>query len=291
VIPFAYRAPASVREACSLLAEHGEDARLLAGGQSLVPALNYRLARPGVVVDINRLPLGGIVVDGTTVRIGSLVRHHEIEESEDVARWCPMLAEAASLVGNVRVRSLGTLGGSLAQADPAAELPLVARCLDARLHVEGTRGARTVSAGDFFRGPFSTALAPDEVLTAASFPTTSGTGIAIVELSRRPGDFAIVAAAALVRVDAGGRVAESRLALAGVAGTPVRAPAGEDVLAGHEPAPDRLRAAAAAARRAVVDDGGPAGDALVSAAYRAHLIEVLAGRALTRAAARAVEGR
>jgi aerobic carbon-monoxide dehydrogenase medium subunit len=294
VIAFRYLAPASVREAALMLAEHGADARLLAGGQSLVPALNYRLARPGVVVDINRLPLGGITVRGDELRIGALVRHHELEESVEVTHRCPMLAEAASLVGNVRVRTLGTLGGSLAHADPAAELPLVACGLDARIDVEGPRGRRTVPAAEFFQGPFSTALAQDEIVVEIVFPVTTGAGTAVMELSRRPGDFALVAAAALVRLEGDGRVSETRLALGGIAGTPVRARAAEDALTGHEPAPDRIREAARAARRGAASGGlagGLDGDAFASAEYRAHLVEVLARRALTRATGRAMEAR
>ena len=140
--PFEYVAPATLEEALGLLREHGDEGKVLAGGQSLIPILQYRLARPRVVIDINGLPLGDIVVEDGRVRLGALVRHHQLEESDAIARRCPVLGEAARLIGNVRVRTLGTVGGSLAHADPAAELPAVMTALDARLAVAGPSGRR-----------------------------------------------------------------------------------------------------------------------------------------------------
>jgi len=284
---FDYVAPASLDEAVGVLAEHGEDAKVLAGGQSLIPLLNYRLAKPRVVVDINGLPLEGLSVAKGRLRLGALIRHAALEESLELARYCPVLREAAALIGNVRVRTLGTLGGSLTHADPAGELPMVMLALDAQLAIAGRAGRRTVAARDFFTGPLTTALAADELLIGIEIPMTRDMGGAVEEVSRRAGDFAIVATTALVRVDRRGRVDDARLAFAGVGPTPVRVAAAEEVLVGSEPTSDRIAQAADAARAAVA----PESDAFVSAAYRRLLVGVLARRALARAAARALEVR
>jgi CO/xanthine dehydrogenase FAD-binding subunit len=284
---FDYLAPTSVDEALAVLAERREEAKVLAGGQSLVPILNYRLARPGIVVDINRLPLESVRVEDGRLRLGALTRHATLEESAEIARACPVLREAAALIGNVRVRSLGTLGGSLAHADPAAELPMVMLALDARLTIAGPGGGRSLAVRDLFTGYLSTALAPAELITEIDVPVTRDLGWAVEELSRRAGDFAMVAVTALVRLDRRGRVEDARLALAGVGATPVRVAAAEDVLRGQEPTAERLAQAAAAARAALA----PESDAFVSAAYRRLLAGVLAQRALARAVARAMEVR
>lgn len=285
MVTFEYVAAGTVEEAVGLLAEHREEAKLLAGGQSLVPLLNYRLARPRVVVDINRLPLDGIQVTDGRLRLGALVRHATLDESPEIARLCPVLAEAARLIGNVRVRTLGTLGGSLAHADPAAELPMVMVALDASLTVAGPRGRRTLAAREFFKGYLTTALGPEELLAEVELPVTRGMGHAVEEFARRAGDFAIVAVTALVGLDRRGRVEEARIAFAGVGPTPVRVPAAEDLLRGQEPTAERLAEAARAAQDAL----DPESDAFVSAAYRRHLAGVLSRRALGRAVARAVE--
>jgi len=282
---FAYLAPATTEEALAVLAEHRDDAKVLAGGQSLVPLLNYRLARPRVVVDINGLPLDGLSVAMGTLRLGALTRHAALEESLELARSCPVLREAAALIGNVRVRTLGTLGGSLTHADPAAELPMVMVALDAQLTVAGRDGRRTIAARDFFTGPLSTVLAADELLIGIEIPMTRDMGGAIEEVSRRAGDFAVVATTALVRVDRRGRIDDARLAVAGVGPTPLRVAAAEEALVGSEPTAERIARAADAARASVTPDS----DAFVSAAYRRLLVGVLARRALTRAVTRALE--
>ncbi|MFQ5896700.1 MAG: FAD binding domain-containing protein [Candidatus Methylomirabilia bacterium] len=281
---FEYVSPGSVEEAIDLLARHREEARILAGGQSLVPLLSYRLAAPRVIVDINRLALGGVRVEDGRLRLGALTRHATLEESGEIARACPVLSEAASLIGNVRVRTLGTLGGSLAHADPAAELPMVMLALGARLTLEGRGDRRTVPVDEFFAGYLTTTLGGEELLTEVDLPATRGMGQAVEEFARRPGDFALVAVTALVSSDRRGRVEEARVALAGVGPTPVRALAAEDLLRGHEPTPERLGRAAAIAREAI----SPESDAFASAAYRRHLAGVLARRALARAVARAL---
>src|SRR2546426_821198 len=155
--PFEYAAPSTLDEALGMLREHGDDAKVLAGGQSLIPILQYRLARPRIVVDINALPLADVAADNGRLRLGALVRHHQLEESGVVAQRCPVLAEAARLIGNVRVRALGTVGGSLAHADPAAELAVVMTALDAQLVIASASARRTVAAREFFTGPLTTA--------------------------------------------------------------------------------------------------------------------------------------
>ena len=282
--PFEYVAAATLEEALGLLAEYGEEAKVLAGGQSLVAMLNYGLARPRVVIDINGLPLGDVSVEDGRLQVGALVRYHQLEESDAVARHSPVLAEAAKLVGNVRVRALGTVGGSLAHADPAAELPAVMTALDARLAVASASGRRTVAARDFFTGPLTTVLAPHEIVTGAEVTTTPAHGWAVEELSRRTGDFAVAAVVALVSLDRRGRVADARVTFGGVADRPVQARAAEDVLRGHEPTAERVASAAQAARDAL----DPPSDAFVSGAYRRLIAGVLCRRALTRAVERAL---
>ncbi|MBI2204444.1 MAG: xanthine dehydrogenase family protein subunit M [Candidatus Rokubacteria bacterium] len=282
--PFEYAAPASVDEALALLARHGADAKVLAGGQSLVPLLNYRLARPRFVVDVNDLPLDEIRVDAGRVRLGALVRHSTLAASAVVARECPLLTEAAALIGNVRVRSLGTVGGSLAHADPAAELPLAMVALDARFELRSARGSRTVEVRDFFSGYLTTVLRPDELLTSVDAPPTRGAGTAVEEFSRRPGDFALVAVAAIVTIDRQGRVENARVAIGGIDGVPRRIPAVENALRGEPPATDRIARAAELARAEVT----PQSDALASGEYRTLLAGVLTKRALARAVSRAM---
>jgi len=280
---FEYTAPQTLHDALGLLREHGDEAKLLAGGQSLIPILHYRLARPRLVIDINGLPLGDITADDGRVGLGALVRYHQLEDSDTIARRCPVLAEAARLIGNVRVRTLGTVGGSLAHADPAAELPAVMTALDARLAVASASGRLTLAAREFFTGPLTTVLAPGEIVTGVEVAAMPAHGWAVEELSRRAGDFAIVAVVALVSLDRLGRVDDARLAFGGVADRPVHARAAEDALRGREPTADALARAAQVARDALA----PPSDAFVSGAYRRHVAGVLGRRALGRAVERA----
>lgn len=283
--PFEYTAPGTVDEALAMLRQHGVEAKILAGGQSLVPLLNYRLAKPRIVIDINRLPIDGVAVSDGWLKLGALVRHHVLEESREVARYCPVLSEAAALIGNVRVRSLGSVGGSLVHADPAAELPMVMVALGARMTVSQVGGSRRLQAGEFFTGYLSTALTPDELLVEVEVPELRGMGFAIEEFTRRAGDFAIVAVTALVSLDGRGRVDDARLAYAGLGSRPVRARHAEDLLRGHEPTTERVAAAARGARESL----SPESDAFVSAAYRLLLVEVLTRRALGRAVSGALQ--
>jgi aerobic carbon-monoxide dehydrogenase medium subunit len=282
-VPFEYHAPASVEEATALLARHGERAKPLAGGQSLVPLMTLRLARPEVVVDLNGIEeLRGVRRDGGEVFIGALVRHRSLERGDGALAACPLLQEAAALIGNVRVRTLGTIGGSLAHADPAAELPAVALALDGTLVARGAAGDRVVPAREFFVGALTTALQPGELLVGIRLPALGpGVGYAVAEFTRRAGDFAIIAAVAVLEVRPSGEIARAGLSLAGAGSTPVRLPGVEAALVGERPDPRLFRRAA----EGVVREIAPEGDVHASAAYRRHLARVLTARALERAAA------
>ena len=285
--PFAYHAPATIEETLALLARLPE-AKILAGGQSLLPMMNLGLAQPGALVDVNDLPgLETVTEDGGGLRLGALVRHRTLETSPLIRRRCPALAEAASLIGNIRVRHRGTLGGSLAHADPAAELPLVAVALGATLEIRRLEGAREVSAAEFFRGYLLTDLAPGELVTGVRIPPFApGTGYGLAELVRRAGDFAIVAACAVLTTDGAGACRHASLALGGVGPHPLVMRRAEALLAGG-PLTDRRLAEAA---DAVPGEVAPESDVHATAAYRRAMARVMAYRALAQARARAVPG-
>lgn len=280
-LPFAYEVPATVDEAIALLLRHGDGAKLLAGGQSLVPMMNLRVVRPEVIVDINRLELERVQHEDGHLLLGALTRHCVLETDRSIVETCPLLSEAAARIGNVRVRTLGTLGGSLAHADPAAELPMAALALDAELSLQGPEGTRWVAAGVFFRGIFETVLGRDQILTSVRVPVRRPReGWAVEEFVRRAGDYAIVAVAVRLRLDGEERVELARISLAGVGPTPLRAGAAEHCLVGRRPDPEVLRSAA----EQVSDAIAPESDLHASAAYRRHLAVVLTRRALARAA-------
>jgi len=274
---FAYARPDSVAEALELLARHGDAARVLAGGQSLLASLNMRLSSPRLLVDITGLTeLSGILVQNGVLRVGALTRHCEIERSAEIARHVPLLAQAVPHVAHVAIRNAGTLGGSIALADPAAEYPACVLALDAVLVIAGTGGERRVPARDFFRALYTTALAPDELLLAVEFPSLErGYRSAFVELARRHGDYAIVGLAAHGRVE-GGKISDLRLAYLGVGATPVRAPRTAAVIEGQSYGPQ----AVAAAQSALGEDLDPSPDLYHSAAAKLHLARVLTARAL-----------
>lgn len=282
--PFAYHAPRTVDEALTLLRRLPE-AKVLAGGQSLIPLMNLGLARPQALVDVNGLPgLDTVTEDDGHLRLGALVRHHVLETSPVIQRRCPLLAEAAALIGNVRVRHRGTLGGSLAHADPAAELPLVATTLGATLEVSRADGIREVAADTFFRGYLLTDLEPGELVTGVKIPAFGrATGYGLAELVRRAGDFAIVAACAVMDVDDAGRCRRVSLALGGVGPQPLKVRRVEAVLV-DEVLTDRRIAQAA---DAVPDEVSPESDIHASAAYRRAMARVIASRALVMAWTRA----
>jgi len=283
--PFEYFRPGSVDEAIALLVEHGWEAKLLAGGQSLVPAMNFRLAAPGVLIDLNRIPgLDGIRENGGALRIGTMARQHAAERSDTVRALAPLLAEALPFVAHPQIRNRGTVGGSIAHADPAAELPAVMLSLGARMHVVGANGARTLDAADFFTGLFATALEHDEMLVEIEIPAAAPrTGVAFMEVSRRHGDFGLAGLAMTVSLDDGGACADARIALLGVGEGPVLARMTADALRGQSPSAGLFTAAADAARSEV----DPPMDIHASSDYRRHLVGVLVSRALPVAFGRA----
>jgi len=285
--PFEYHAPASLAEALDLLAQFGDEAKVLAGGQSLLPLLNLRLARPAHLIDINGLApeLGHLDTWDGGLRIGALVRQRAAERADLVRQRTPLLADALPQIGHPQIRNRGTIGGSLAHADPAAELPAAMLALEATLVARGPRGTRTLAAGDFFSGYLSTALEPDELLVEVRVPgrPAGASGAAFVEMTRRGGDFAICGAAALVTLNASGRCDQVRLALCGVADRPVRAMGVEAALVGEVPSQRQVTDAA----QRVVESIDPPSDVHGSAAYRRKLAVVLARRAMLLAAQRA----
>jgi carbon-monoxide dehydrogenase medium subunit len=283
--PFSYRAPGSLEEALALLEEHGDDAKVLAGGQSLVPLLALRLAHPEVLVDLNGLSeLATIAPHNGGVAVGAMVRERATERSELISRQVPLLAEALPMIGHLAIRNRGTIGGSLSHADPAAELPAVAKALDAELVASSkARGSRTIPAAEFFEGYFTTALQPDEILTEVRFPALPpSSGTCFYEVSRRHGDFAMVGVGASLTVD-DGRISRAAIALMGAAEVAVRARAAEDALVGEVPSTELFRDAGAEATR----DLSPVSDLHASSEYRIRVGAVCVRRALEQAARRA----
>lgn len=285
--PFDYVAPATVEEAVAALAEHGDDAKLLAGGQSLVPLLAFRLARPSVLVDLNRVSgLDGVGLDGDTLRVGAMTRQRELERLPGLRERCAMVSDAVELIGHTAIRNRGTVGGSLAHADPAAEWTALALALDAELDLTGPGGRRIVEADAFFITFFTTALEPGEVLTEVRLRLPNGrSGSCFVEFARRHGDFALAGVGALTTLDESGAVADARLVLIGVGDRAIRAHAAEAVLRGGRPSAELFAEAA----EAVDSEIRPRGDIHASERYRRHLASVLTRRALAKAVAR-VEG-
>jgi carbon-monoxide dehydrogenase medium subunit len=273
VIPaaFSYARADSVDDAVALLAEHGDEAKLLAGGHSLLPLMKLRLATPSVLVDVGRITeLSFVRDDGDTLAIGGLTRHHDVEHDALIRQHVPLLAAAAGEVGDPQVRHRGTLGGSLAHADPASDLPAVVLALRGSIVVRGSGGERTIAADDFFRGFLETALAPDEVITEVRVPKTGDAGWAFEKFNRRAQDWAIVGVAAV-----GGE--QPGVALVNMADTPVRATAVEAALLGGASAADAATLAG--------DGSEPPSDLNASPEYRRHLARVLVGRALDTVAA------
>jgi carbon-monoxide dehydrogenase medium subunit len=279
---FSYHRPRSLGEALSLLALHGFDAKVIAGGQSLAPMMNMRFAQPAHLIDLNALPqLAGIALEGDTLAIGAMTRHHEIATSATVRAACPLLAEAAATIGHYAIRQRGTLGGSLAHADPAAQMPLIASTLGARIDIVVADGSREVSAAQFLISVMTTDLAADEIIRTVRFPTVRpGERHAFEAFSRRHGDFAI-AACAVTAVLAGGKFSGLRIGVGGVAVVPLAL----DELAASfvgEAADARTVARIADAVAGAID---PHDQPDISAAYRRDLVKALAARALQRVTA------
>jgi carbon-monoxide dehydrogenase medium subunit len=276
--PFLYARPSGLEEAVALLEQSGEDAKVLAGGQSLVPLLNFRFARPSVLVDLHLLrELTTIERSDGRIVIGSMVRQRVAEMSADVRTLCPLIAQGLHHVGHLQIRNRGTVGGSIAHADPAAELPAVILALDGEILAVGPRGKRIIPASHFFAGPFMTALAPDEVLTGVRIPMTGDARTAFLEFSRRSGDFALGGVAAVVRFEQGSNnVREAALAALGMGGTPIRLKGAERAVQGRTMSSDTARDAA----RTAAGEVEPLEDVHADAAYRRELIGILVERAL-----------
>jgi aerobic carbon-monoxide dehydrogenase medium subunit len=284
--PVDYEAASTVSQALELLAEHLDEASVLAGGQSLIPLLALRLARPAVLIDINGIEeLAGVTATDGQVAIGAMTREYVAEESQVIGAKVPLLADALPLIGHEAIRNRGTIGGSLAHADPAAELPAVARALDAEFVVRGPSGERVIPAADWFEGYLTTARRPDELLVEVRFPVARpGTGTSFLEVARRHGDFAIVGLAVSVALS-DGTITDTRLAFAGLADVPARADAAEDLLVGERPSAELFDAAA----RQAMQDIDPPADLHGSSDYRKQVAAALVRRGLQAAVANADE--
>lgn len=286
--PFEYYAPETLVEATALLSSYGEDAKLLAGGQSLIPLMALRLATPSILVDLNRIgELAFLADEGDWLRVGALVRHREMERVSDIGQRCPMLAEAVQLIGHVAIRNRGTVGGSLAHADPSAEWAALALALDSTITVVGPNGTRTIPAEEFFVSAMTTSLHPDEVATEIRLSFPKGrVGSSFVEVSRRHGDFALAGVGAWLTLNEDGRVDDSRIVLIGVEDTPRRMRDAEGLLRDQRPT------------AAVVEDAADMvyttvdarGDIHASVTFRRSIAKVLTRRAIATATRRATGG-
>jgi aerobic carbon-monoxide dehydrogenase medium subunit len=281
--PFDYHAPRQLKEATELLAKL-PNAKLLAGGQSLVPMMNFRYVIVDNLIDLGGIEeLRGVTIGDGRMRIGSMTSQRDLELSSDIAKHCPLMVEALHHVGHRQTRNRGTIGGSLAHADPAAELPAICAVYDASIHVVSVRGARQIAFREFGTGFMTTALGADELVAAIELPIWRlGHGHGFHEFARRQGDFAIAGAAALLDVGAGNVVRRAALTLFGVASSPLRVDAAEVQLTGQPLDAEVIRAAAAAAW--LIE---PISDIHAGAEYRRHLAQVLSSRALNDAARRA----
>ncbi len=284
---FDYVAPATLAEALALKAEYGDEAKFLAGGQSLVPAMNFRLVQAGWLIDLNGLAELDFIhaADGGGMRLGAMTRQRRLERDPAVAGRAPLLHEALPWVAHPQIRNRGTLGGSLVHADPAAELPVVALALEARLRAQSTRGERWIPASEFFQGLFTTALGPDELLTeVALLPLPARTGCAFTEFARRRGDYALMGVAAVISLDSAGLIQAARLVYLNAGEGPVLAPQAAEQLVGRSPTQAVI---AEATRVAAETEIAPSGNVHASPAYQRHLAAVLTRRALHSAVERA----
>jgi carbon-monoxide dehydrogenase medium subunit len=288
--PFKYYAPTTVDGALAHLAEHGYDAKPLAGGQSLIPTMNFRLSQPAVLVDLNNIPALSYIRpdDGGGVRVGAMTRHSQVEHDPLVAERASLVHEAMPHIAHQEIRNRGTFGGSISHADPASELAAVSVALRARFRLRGQSGERWVPADEFFLGPFFTVLDVGELLVEIALPPMPPRGgWAFQELCRRHNDFALVGVAALVTLDQAGACQEARLVFLSVGDGPVEAGQAAQVLQGQAPTPEAIQAAA---ETAATEDVDPVGDIHATADYRRHLVKVLSRRALTQAFERAIPG-
>ena len=286
--PFDYVIHDSLPAVLSELAEHGDDAKLLAGGQSLVPAMNFRLVQPSLLVDINRLDELSYIrpSDDGGLRIGALTRQRALEQSALVAERAPLMHEAMPEIAHLQIRTRGTIGGSLAHADPAAELPVILVALNGRLVIQNQSGTREVHASDFFRGLFTTALQPEDMLVEVIVPPRSRrSGWAFVEFARRRGDYALLGVAAGIEIDQDGNCSKAKLVYLNAGDVPVVASGAAKILMGQKPGREEFEAVAIHAAEHELD---PVGNIHASAAYLQRLAHVLTLRALERASTRAL---
>ena len=281
---FDYAAASSVEEAIGLLQQHGDDAKLIAGGHSLLPMMKLRLATPAMLIDIGRISgLSGVKVNGA-VTVGALTTYTDIMDSRDLARLCPLLPMTAAEVGDMQVRNRGTIGGSAAHADPAADMPAALLALDATVTARGPGGDRTIGASDFFQGFFTTALQPDEVLTSISVAgSRPRTGMAYAKFRNPASGYAIVGVAAVATLEGNGTLGDVRVAITGAGSQPIRATTVESALRGATPDEGTIRAASEHAAEGL----DLMGDIHASAQYREHLTRVYTRRALQLAVERA----
>jgi CO/xanthine dehydrogenase FAD-binding subunit len=286
--PFRYIAATSLAQALALKAEHGDEAKFLAGGQSLMPTMNFRLARPAVLIDINGLDeLAGVRYGPDATRIGALTRYRALERDKMIPTKFPLISEALPEIAHPQIRNRGTLGGNLCHADPASEMPAIMVALRARLRIQSAASERWLAAPEFFQGGLTTDLADDEILAEIELPALPPhTGCCFMEIARRRGDFAIAGVAAMVALDDDGRCASTRLVFCGVGEMPVDAQAAADSLAGQVITDGAINDVAAAAQTMI----DPPGSVHATADYQRHVAGVLTERALTTAHARARNG-
>jgi carbon-monoxide dehydrogenase medium subunit len=282
---FGYVAAKSVDEALQLLAKHGDGGKLLAGGHSLIPAMKLRLASPRTLIDLATVPgLGGVKIEGNNLIIGALTVHADVAASELVRKHLPGLADAASVIGDMQVRNRGTIGGSVAHADPNADFPVILTALNASFVARSSSGSRSIAADDFFTDFYTTTMTANEILTEIRIPLPpSGSGTAYVKLPHPASGYAVVSAGVLVNRDSSGRCASARVAIGGLGSGPVRALATETELQGKPLTPEVIAAAAAKA----ADGTDPDGDTYASGEYKRHMATVYARRAIEAAARRA----
>jgi carbon-monoxide dehydrogenase medium subunit len=287
--PFKYVAADSLAHALSLKTEYGDDARFLAGGQSLMPAMNFRLAQPAMLIDINRIDGLGTIRprDGGGAFVGALARYRTLERNSGFAGMFPLIAEALPHIAHPQIRNRGTIGGNLSHADPASELPAIAVALGARFRIKAANSERWLDAPDFFVGGLTTGLRPDEMLVEIELPSSKPrTGSCFMEVARRRGDFAIVGVAAMMTLSEREECTAVRLAFCGVGETPVDASKAADILLGHAPTEEAVRDVAASAQTMI----DPGGSVHATADYQRHLAGVLTERALQTACQRARHG-
>ena len=289
--PFKYIAPSTLKEALDIMTQHGYDDKLLAGGQSLVPVMNFRLTQPAIIVDLNKVSelsqfrkteRGGL-------RIGPMMRHSQLEHSQIVAEFAPLVHETMPHIAHPQIRNRGTIGGSLAHADPAAELPVIMVALQARFRLQKADGQRWVDAEDFYQALFTTSLEPEEILVEIAIPPMPRhTGYAFMEIARRHGDFAQAGAAALIKLDESGYCRQVRLVFLNVGEIPMVADTAVATMIGQLPSPSLIAETAMHAAQNEID---PTGDIHATAAYKRHLAYVLGKRAIQQAVTRAREAR